>query len=32
MVIAIEPFATNGAGVVYESGNATIFTLIKKNH
>jgi methionyl aminopeptidase len=28
MIIAIEPFATNGAGVVYESGNATIFTLI----
>ena len=28
MVIAIEPFASAGAGVVYESGNATIFTLI----
>jgi len=30
MIIAIEPFATNGAGVVYESGNATIFTLINE--
>lgn len=28
MVIAIEPFATNGAGVVYESGQGTIFNLI----
>lgn len=26
-VIAIEPFATNGAGVVYESGIPTLFTL-----
>lgn len=25
--IAIEPFATKGAGIVYESGNSTIFTL-----
>jgi len=25
--IAIEPFATNGAGIVYESGASTIFTL-----
>lgn len=29
-VIAIEPFASKGAGVVYESGNATIFQLINK--
>lgn len=29
-VIAIEPFATNGAGVVYESSNATIFSLANK--
>ena len=28
MIIAIEPFATNGAGIVYESSNPTIFTLI----
>ena len=28
MVIAIEPFATNGAGIVYESGHGTIFHLI----
>jgi methionyl aminopeptidase len=27
-VIAIEPFATNGAGVVYESSNPTLFSLI----
>jgi len=27
MVIAIEPFATNGAGMVYASDNPTIFTL-----
>lgn len=30
MVIAIEPFATNGAGVVYESGQGTIFNLISE--
>lgn len=30
-VIAIEPFASKGAGIVYESGNATVFQLnIKK--
>ena len=29
-LIAIEPFATDGAGVVYESSNATIFSLINK--
>ncbi len=28
MVIAIEPFATNGAGIVYESGQGVIFNLI----
>ena len=30
MVIAIEPFATNGAGLVYESGYGTIFHLIEE--
>lgn len=30
MVIAIEPFASTGAGIVYESSNATIFTLVKE--
>ena len=30
MVIAIEPFATNGAGVVYESGQGTIFNLVSE--
>jgi len=30
MVIAIEPFATNGAGVVYESGEAGVYMLEKK--
>jgi methionyl aminopeptidase len=30
MVIAIEPFATNGAGIVYESGQGTIFNLISE--
>ena len=29
-LIAIEPFATNGAGIVYESSNATIFSLVNK--
>ena len=29
-VIAIEPFATNGAGVVYEASPATLFSLINK--
>ena len=27
IVIAIEPFATNGAGIIYEGGNAVIFSL-----
>lgn len=27
-VIAIEPFATNGAGLIYESGNATVLQLM----
>lgn len=27
---AIEPFATNGAGMIYESGSGTIFSLIQK--
>lgn len=27
-VIAIEPFASDGAGIVYESSNPTVFTLI----
>jgi len=30
MVIAIEPFATNGRGVVYESGEAGVFMLTEK--
>ncbi len=30
MVIAIEPFASAGAGVIYESSPATIFQLAKK--
>ncbi len=29
-VIAIEPFATNGAGMIYESDRANIFSLIEK--
>ena len=29
-VVAIEPFASKGAGVIYESGNATIYELIEK--
>ena len=29
-LIAIEPFATKGAGIVYESSNAAVFSLIKK--
>ncbi len=28
MVIAIEPFATNGAGMIYESNNPTLFSQI----
>jgi len=27
-VIAIEPFASDGAGIVYESSNPTVFTLV----
>jgi methionyl aminopeptidase len=30
MLIAVEPFATDGAGIVYESSNATIFSLLNK--
>lgn len=30
MVMAIEPFATNGKGVIYESGQANIFSLKQK--
>jgi methionyl aminopeptidase len=30
MAFAIEPFATNGKGVIYESGNSNIFTLVNK--
>jgi methionyl aminopeptidase len=29
-VIAIEPFATNGAGMVYESGTPTVFSFISE--
>ncbi len=29
-VIAIEPFATNGAGLVYEGGTATVFSLVEE--
>ncbi|MGV8162562.1 MAG: type II methionyl aminopeptidase [Candidatus Nanoarchaeia archaeon] len=29
-VIAIEPFATNGVGIVYESGAPTVFSLLKE--
>ncbi|MBW2965639.1 type II methionyl aminopeptidase [Candidatus Woesearchaeota archaeon] len=29
-LIAIEPFASKGAGIVYESGNASVFRLIGK--
>jgi len=29
-VYAIEPFATNGAGIIYESGTGNIFSLIQK--
>ncbi|MBM3208240.1 MAG: type II methionyl aminopeptidase [Chlamydiae bacterium] len=31
MTFAIEPFATNGAGWIYDAGNATIFSLLKSN-
>lgn len=30
MVIAIEPFATNGTGMVYERNQGNIFSLVKK--
>ena len=30
MLVAIEPFATDGAGIIYESSNATIFSVINK--
>jgi methionyl aminopeptidase len=30
MTFAIEPFATNGKGVIYESGEPTIFSFIKQ--
>lgn len=29
MTFAIEPFATNGMGLIYEKGEATIFSLVK---
>lgn len=29
-VIAVEPFASKGAGIIYESNNPTLFTMIKK--
>jgi len=29
-LIAIEPFASKGAGIIYESGNPTVFQLIEK--
>ncbi len=29
-VYAIEPFATNGAGIIYESGSGNIFSLVQK--
>jgi methionyl aminopeptidase len=29
-LIAIEPFASKGAGIIYESGNATVFQLVGK--
>ncbi|MBW2996520.1 type II methionyl aminopeptidase [Candidatus Woesearchaeota archaeon] len=30
MIVAIEPFASKGAGIVYESGNPTVFSLAGK--
>ncbi|MEM4259798.1 MAG: type II methionyl aminopeptidase [Candidatus Woesearchaeota archaeon] len=30
MVIAIEPFATNGVGTIFESSNPTLFSLVQK--
>jgi methionyl aminopeptidase len=30
VVIAIEPFATTGGGAIFESSNATIFSLVQK--
>ncbi len=32
MVIAIEPFASTGAGIVQESSPATVFTLVNENN
>jgi len=29
-IIAIEPFATNGAGMIYESDKSTIFAMVRK--
>jgi len=29
-IIAIEPFASKGAGIIYESGDGTVFALINK--
>ncbi|MBW2993221.1 type II methionyl aminopeptidase [Candidatus Woesearchaeota archaeon] len=29
-LIAVEPFATNGAGIIYESSPATVFALVNK--
>ncbi len=30
MVVAIEPFASEGSGIVQESGNATVYSLVNK--
>ncbi len=30
MIIAIEPFATNGSGLIHEGGVATLFAQAKK--
>jgi methionyl aminopeptidase len=30
MTFAIEPFATNGTGMIFDAGNATLFSLIKR--
>ncbi len=32
MTFAIEPFATNGKGLIYESGNPTIFSFQRARH
>ena len=31
MTFAIEPFATDGRGLIYDAGNPTIFSLNKRN-